>query len=274
MNIYEEKSAALISAIQDNDFVAASSLAVEVVPTMLYSLSFDEDIVSDNDEALLSLLTNIISGDLHEETTHGQFELAKVVIETAWNQPLSIANNKIREHSSSFCKKYIEHISEEDNIEIRNCAVDYFDGEVKVRHLGQMIAYLIKDTERYSLAWDKLDQLEKFSKSEALLFKSHMLRHGLGVRRNAFDALIAEIQSAKLYLADNAKQEFHYGYYYGILANSELLFAENASDKSLEMNRSGFIWYASQTQTSDPFAVAIRELKSIGALDENRERLY
>ncbi len=262
------KSKALIEAIENHDYAAAKPLALELLPALEYSTDFDENPTY--------WILSTITGEIDEAIRPHEFDFAKSVMEKAWSAPSTDAINFIRQGSSDFCEKYGEELSESENIEMRNRAINHFDNENKIFHLGGMVIYLLNNTEQYTLAWEKANELELINKSEALLFKSHMLRHGIGIKKNVFDAFIAEIQSVKFYKKNTPTSApfFNYGEYYSIVNDSEFLFVENSTDSPFEMSRNGFIWYASQSKESDPFAVAIRELKAIGALDERRGRLY
>jgi hypothetical protein len=262
------KSKALIKAIENHDYAAAKPLALDLLPALEYSIDFDESPTY----WILATITGEIDGKVHPN----EFDFAKSVMEKVWDLPSTDAINFIRQGSSRFCEKYTKQLSEKENIEIRNRAINYFEGKYKVIHLGEMITYLLNATDKYALAWEKSTQLEDLCKSEAMLFKSHMLRRGLSVKKNTFDAFLAEIKSVKSYKEARSTDGHHnyYGEYYGAVDDAEFLFIENSSDSSFEMSRNGFIWYATQSKETDPFAVAVRELKSIGALDENKERAY
>lgn len=268
MKFSPTKSNALIKAIENHDYAAAKPLALELLPSLEYSTDFDEN-------ATYWLLSTI-TGEIDEAIRPNEFDFAKSLMEKAWSIPSNNIINFIRQGSFDFCERYVKELSESENIAMRNRAINHFDNEHKIFHLCEMIIYLLNNTEQYTLAWEKVNELEFINKSEALLFKSHMLRHGVGIKKNVFDAFIAEIQSVKFYNKShpNSTSFFNYGEYYSIVDDSEFLFVENSSYSSFEMSRNGFVWYASQSKESDPFAVAIRELKAIGALDERRERLY
>jgi hypothetical protein len=269
MNKQPKKIHMLVEAIKNKDYAAAKPLALELLPTIQYSKKFDE---TPSYWVIASL-----NGESHEKIYPDEFEFSKAVLDLAWTLPVNEFIESIRRRSSCFCERYVKHLSEEENITLRRRAINYFDGKHKVFNLGEMITYLLNVTEHYTLAWEKANQLEELCKSEALLFKSHMLRHGLGVKKNMFDSFLAEIQSVKAYKEENATggtSYSYYGEYYGVVDEAEFLFVENSSDSSFEMSRNGFIWYLTQSQEAAPLAVAIRELKAIGALDESKQRLY
>lgn len=173
--------------------------------------------------------------------------------------------------SSSYCDRYINELTQQENVAIRTRAINQLGDSEKRFNLREMLVYLMK-TKQYALAWEKGTELEVIDKSEALLFKSHMLRHGLGVNQNIFDALIAEIQSVKFYDLENASIQFSYGESYDEVEGAEFLFDYNFGEGSFELDTDDFIWYLSQSEDKDPLSVATRELKGIGAIDINKMR--
>lgn len=154
-------------------------------------------------------------------------------------------------------------MSTEENLAIRERALDQLEPYSKRLNLNEMVVYLI-DKEQYPAALKKIEVLSELNESEANLFNSHLLRHGLGVEMDVHKAFELEVRSASIFDKTNPMNSYSQTYEF-LDSYDEGLF--DYEDGSFEMNHIVFIWYIANIDTSQSIEKILLSLHELNVFD-------
>ena len=250
---YEE----LAKSIEENDFQKAKRLALELLPKMN-----GED---EAEEAVDGHFSGLF--DFCGAVTADEFDFSKSIFELAWSLPVTPPVQSIRDCSIMYCDRYENEISKEEYLSIVERLVDNTPPKKRYVILTEFIVFAI-NSQQYDVAVKRLDELGTLNKLDAMLFKSHLLRYGLGMERNVFEALKLEVESTEEF---NANLKIYnvcsgYGYRLSLLDDSDPLFEYDYQKERLEINLPILAWYIENIELDKPLSDVIKSLRKTGIL--------
>lgn len=253
--------------IEAEKYKEAQPLALKLLPSMKV------DVDDFDGESSIEHITCVIRGESGEDATKEEFEFAKSIFELSWSQQALPSFKKIIEVSQAYCERYEKYLSPEENISIREKVLSVLDDYSMRFNVTEMVVYLI-NTKQYSIALEKIELLESLNKSEALLFKSHLFRNGLGVEKSIFKSLALEVNSAKEFIVSDVMRS--YGESYGWLSSYDApLFKIDYDTNTFSVNQNTFLWYMAHIETESDIGEIILEMRKMRVFDSvERDKTY
>jgi len=251
------KAIAFNQLINAGKYKEATPLALEILPSLESDGENDHDCL---DEASCSIIY-LVAEKEGQPVTIEQFEFCLALMNRAWEMPNKSFAGHLQDVTRCFCGSYIEFLPVNESISFRERQIAKSDEFEKCYYLRDMVLYLT-ETKHYVLAMERIEQLMSLDKSEALLFKSHILKNRPD--NNIYEALMTEIQSVKCF--DPKLMSFtSYGEYFNSMIGASPLFKASKNNSMPLIIPERVLWYLANIDDEHQIQNAIKTLKEMGA---------